>query len=239
MEPPLKRIRLDAQPGILTCIDALCASKGSILRETMLELLTLDPNVETIIRQNYDFLTDKPTDMADVNFDHYAKDLWRKIQRPYTGFQVEEDDDRDEYDIISEQILDWLRAVVSIIRDQSKGDDVSYATKRSALLTLCKIAKIICVSDGEGDQDGGTAVGDWVQEKFMQMNAGPWVYDVIRDIITTLSAQERDDMCREKAGRVTLMERMEELDILARSTDLGLAGEDGTFAELLGGYPRI
>ena len=236
MEPPLKRIRLDHQPGILTCIDTLCASKGPILRETLIELLTVDPNVEFVIRQNYEFLSDRPADMGDVNFDHYAKDLWRKIQRPYSGFQMDGDDDREEYDVISEQIVEWLRSVVLSIRGQVEGEGVSYGTKRSALLTLCKIAKIVCVSDGEGERwGGGRTVGDWVQGKFAERGEGPLVYDVVVGIVRSLSAQERDDMCRERAGRVSLVERMEELDVLARSTDLGLGGEEGTFAEVMSG----
>ena len=152
-----------------------------------------------------------------IDFDPDSKSVWSAINRRYSGMSGSR-----QYDMAFE-VLESVTSTIRSIGDEASAQHTSFGTKRSALETLRKIGKTICLS--------GDVIGHEVRKQF---GAETVLEDAMNAVVAKMSEEECEKMCAIHDGRSTFLQKMEELHQLAEDycifADLGgvldaLAGE--------------
>jgi hypothetical protein len=105
-----------------------------------------------------------------------------------------------QYDI-SFQVFDDVCDSIQSIVGQASTHHASFGTKRSALETLRKIGKTICMSSND-------TLGHEVQKQFSHESS---FVDAVKSILDVMSDEECDKMCDLNDGRSSFLVKMEEL----------------------------
>ena len=138
-----------------------------------------------------------------VDFDYHSKSVWRTLNVEYKRLKASRqwEEAGDAYHSVKSEIED--------IKNRCPAH-ASYVTKYSALETLRKIGKIICLSN-----DG--TLGQEVQKSFSEDSV---LEDTMFEIVEGMTTEEREDMMREPQGDMLWVEKLKELKGLAADCDL-------------------
>ncbi|MCJ1398459.1 hypothetical protein MMC11_001659 [Xylographa trunciseda] len=152
-----------------------------------------------------------------IDFDHYSKTAWRAINLQYKSMKGSY-----QYNASFGVQKDVVGCIKTIAKQCSAG--ASYGTKKSALETLRKIGKTVCMS-------GGDVIGHEVQIGFQ---ADTSLEDTMYAIVENMTQQERDMVMKGDFGV-----KMEELVELAEGYCIfGRLNEVVALLEGMEGEPR-
>jgi len=178
-------------------ISTLIAEKDYYIHNLLHLLATEDPTIASRIRQAYDSrYTGELTNY--MNFSIKANVLWYPLFK--AGPRPGEQDDK----LRAGFIIDDIENSIDAIRDEASKPGTLFASRRSALETLRKIAKMVCCAPGK--------IGRAVRYHFRDHGR---LEHAMRSILRGMTEKERKDMCEAERGGATFLWKMEELEGLA------------------------
>ena len=176
------------------------ADNGAFLKQLVAQLATQEPYVSDILMKAYDDLI-RQARARVINFDHYSSNVWHSINKTYKSMSGSK-----QYEIAF-QVVDNVVSAINSIGEQAGVLQASFGTKSSGLQTLRKIGKTICLS-------GSDTLGHEVQKNFQHETA---LEDAMCNIVAFMTSEERSRLCLDDDGRSTFLDKMYELENLARN----------------------
>ncbi|KAJ5375926.1 hypothetical protein N7509_012812 [Penicillium cosmopolitanum] len=135
-----------------------------------------------------------------IDFDYHSKSIWKTINVTYRSMKGSR-----QYDIAFD-VAGEISSTISSIAARCV-EFPNPRNRRSGLETLRKIGKTICLSSND-------TLGHEVQQQFQ---SDPCLENAMCDIVSEMSAQEKEDICNEAMGSESLIAKLEELAKLAES----------------------
>jgi hypothetical protein len=164
-----------ATSSLTSVTDAVDAAIDALPLEIIKEILQssarVHPDVAARLRHAHAYL-EYDESRKVINFDHYSKTLWRAINSSYHlkgSYQVEAAGG------IIRQVQDCINKI-----DKGAGDMASFGTKKSAVETLRKIGKSVCLTR--------EVIGKEVRQEYQ---SGRGVDGVMLRILGGMTAEER------------------------------------------------
>ena len=202
MSTPLgKRQRTDSQSGpnlvpipIAAVVEAIGGLDDNSITELLLLAVQENPGFDQkILEKRLSQETEKiQSERAKVkDFDRYSKTVWRELNITYRDASGPA-----QYDSSSDAVAYIEKCVEEI--SQSVVEYSSYGTKRSAIETLRKIGKSICLS--------GDELGRQVKKQF-QWNF--CLQDAMNHVVQSMTADEKAEMKMLNGGQ--FLDKLEEL----------------------------
>lgn len=195
---------------------ALRSCDPNQLIEVLAKLSEGNPSITSWARTNYHRQVLKEQARV-LDFDHHSKTIWWSINKEYTRLLGSR-----QYEKVGEVFESVEDSIASI--QQNVTAKASFGTKASAIETLRKIAKTICLS--------GDVMGCEIRKMYQGYNS---LTIAMIHVLECMSDEERDRMCLVNDGRGRFSQKMEEIASLASSIPT-LAGssveEDGMDAVL-------
>jgi type II secretory ATPase GspE/PulE/Tfp pilus assembly ATPase PilB-like protein len=145
------------QCDLSDCIETLdAADNGATIKRLILTLAQSDPVAANLVHHCYDSHIRREQSKV-IDFDPYSKHIWSAINSRYSRLSGSK-----QYEKAFE-VLDDVTGMISTISQKASAQHTSFGTKRSALETLRKIGKTICLS--------GDTVGHEVRKQFQHESA--------------------------------------------------------------------
>jgi hypothetical protein len=166
---------------------------GLTIKSLLVHAAKKDSSTALLVRKLYNDHIQRER-VKVIDFDGYSKSVWRAINTRYTRYR-----DSEQYDLAYEVLAEATETITKI-GDKASAQHTSFGTKRSALETLRKIGKTICLS--------GDVIGYEVRKQFQHESA---LEDAMSAIVAEMSVDECQEMCAIHDGRSSFLIKMEEL----------------------------
>ena len=149
-----------------------------------------------------------------IDFSHYSGDAWHALNTKYASGKGSKD-----YMLAGEAFSDVQDCINSIAKQATP--DTSYGTKKSALETLRRIGKSICLGDG--------AIGHEVRKDFQR---NPSLRDAMMGILESMDAAEVETLANSTDHKGTFLAKVTQLVAEANSYCI-MEGIDDVLQEML------
>jgi len=186
---------------------------SATIRALLLDAAQAHPDIaRAIVSSHADILAAERAKVVD--FDPYSKNAWYELNVRYDKLSGSQ-----QYDVAHE-VEDSITGIIKSISRQTP-DHACFSTKRSAMETLRKIGKTICLGNG--------CIGHEVHKGFQYNSC---LEDAMLRIVEGMSEEERDDLVCEAADG-EFLDKMVELGALKKGYCL-FEGLDAVVALLEG-----
>ena len=176
-----------------TALDFLSSTE---IRQLLRLAIHKHPSFAAEVQQEYT-LKAQAERSKSVNFVHYSNNAWHTLNTKFN--RLDGDRQTEMAESAAEDLAADIGAVVSQVRKES-----SLQTKKSALETLRKIGRSICLAPG--------IVGQKVKEG---LGYDARFVDAVMDVVGRCSAEEKRSVWLDGSGK-ELLKRLEQLDELRR-----------------------
>jgi hypothetical protein len=191
--PHMHAAHLPAHPPALTAqipvhhlktyIDGLYDHNSALIKSLLFQYASLRPDIAEILRYNYDSTVGRERACV-INFDHYSKQVWHDINSNYSDLSGSK-----QYEMSWEVFGQTCETITNIAA--AAAGAASFGTRRSALETLRKIGKTICLSSND-------TLGHEVQKQFNSCSDSE---DAMLAILEHMTEAERRAMMAGDDGR--------------------------------------
>ncbi|KAI9737539.1 MAG: hypothetical protein M1834_009694 [Cirrosporium novae-zelandiae] len=180
MSRPSKRLRADSivaasssgeEIPISQALELLSAAK---IKDILILASKMEPAVGALIRAQYLEYRQEQQEKV-IDFDHYSKRIWHTINSDFSGYSGS----RQYHG--SFEVFESVKSSIINIANQASTSVSSRGTRRSAIETLRKIGKTICLSSGD-------TLGHEVQKQFQSDHT--WE-DAVKDVVLAMTPEER------------------------------------------------